>query len=130
MRLSAPLTSMLLLSGASATKNATLTEYGPDRPTCVQTQPGLGLTLRWEVQIPNAGSPENVKNICGKMWKGLKQFTACIVSSPHYCHALESNATTVDWYFHTSVWCGFGMVEAAYWEGTHNDQGELRCRLG
>lgn len=135
MRFSAPLTSMLLLTGASAAENGTLNEYGAlapasDRPTCVQVQPGPGLRLGWTVRIPNAGSPENIRNICGKMWAGLKQFAACIVSSPHGCGAWSENSTTVDWTFHTSVWCAFGMVEAAYWEGTHNEQGELRCRLG
>lgn len=89
-----------------------------------------GLSFEWKVSISPVPQ-EKVGDICHKFWRGLRQFGQCSATSTD-CSPWNNNTYGlqkhgVKAHFWTSVFCNGGMVQAAFWEGTHNDYGGLNC---
>jgi hypothetical protein len=39
----------------------------------------------WVVRLPGYSEPHEVREACGRLWKGLRRHIGCVVSSPHGC---------------------------------------------
>lgn len=52
---------------------------------------------------------------------------AAVVHRPNSCGPGKHNATDLDLRFKTSHACQVGMVHSAFWEGTENKYGGIKC---
>lgn len=90
----------------------------PDPPYCTRLrQPTL--RFYYTINIPYVPEPHTIEKICGNLWHELKKWPGCVVSPKNGCGPVEGGNRTLEWYFHTAMFCNAGMVRSAYWEATY-----------
>lgn len=96
------------------TINQTVTD---PKPWCTRNRKMFPIwRFEYKVEIPHVPESHPIDEVCGRLWKQLKDWPLCIVSSPHGCW--QQNRT-LKWHFHTHNWCNKGMVESAFWGATN-----------
>ncbi|KAJ0322034.1 hypothetical protein COL5a_009012 [Colletotrichum fioriniae] len=70
---------------------------------------------------------DDAPKVCGNLWHNLRRFPACAAASDASCRAGTDKGELI-WHFVASTFCNPGMVQAAWYEATHNDYGAAECK--
>lgn len=81
----------------------------------------------YEVTIPDVPETHTIEETCSLLWKQLKKWAACTVSSPHGCGKLPNTKRALRWHFSVIDFCNGGIIESTFWEATgHGDMGDVK----
>ncbi|TDZ25079.1 hypothetical protein Cob_v001672 [Colletotrichum orbiculare MAFF 240422] len=100
-------------------------------PKCEKRSRNVGTEAIWTVTADTIPKDKR-RSICPELWRQLEQFDfSCGVarSSGSYCQPRGLHGEDFKWQLYVPFHCNWGMVEAAWWEATHNEYGALNCHV-